>query len=679
MTARTPAFLFAVLFLGTSPAGAALPDRDAQEAEVRTEGNASTLVRVDVAGPHDSPPSLLGASKLARARGFDWWTSRHFALRTDCPAERARGFLELLELAYPHYVRLAGREPGAGGKGRLAVTYGATRQTMLKAMAADLGYEWDFEGGGMTLEGYFCAYAYPSGGLEYHQRYIVLHECAHLVFAVLNGTTFSLPGWANEGAADSVSHHVYDSATRTLRVHVLDKATTHNYLDEGLSELGHPPASLERVVREGGLGRGSCFLAFQYFHRDPAGEREYCAWRDEAFRLDPKDPGRDRKAADMMGRRFGGWQALNSSFKAWLGRLRPTFHYVTWGWEQDGDTLWSRYNSGEYAQTDVDLPPGEKPAPGPLRLDYPPAAPSPLVGKVRRGGATPSVGFVVDLARSPDKGQAGIGMGTVSGSHPVPFGPGELSADPGGRIPGLTLTSWRLDSVRGGGTAWEDLSLGATLTGGAEPRISLGEKGSLTAKSGGNFAVEWSGWLKIPSAGTYSFATGSDDGSWLLVGNRLVVDNGGYHAYRLRKGAVRLPKGRHQLKVRFFQGKGERALRAGYAPSPMPGSLKVLVEEGRRLVIDGSDLECGTSRSDLPAPLVAAARNGERRMGVTVVVGRKALEVTVRAGSESHFSFLPLSARARGRILQRPLCLLAREGEFGITPCFDDGREAPPG
>src|SRR5262245_48779462 len=39
------------------------------------------------------------------------------------------------------------------------------------------------------------------------------------------------------------------------------------------------------------------------------------------------------------------------------------------------------------------------------------------------------------------------------------------------------------------------------------------------------FSVSWSGALFVARDGTYTFATDSDDGSWVYVDRKLVVDN----------------------------------------------------------------------------------------------------------------------------------------------------------
>ena len=67
------------------------------------------------------------------------------------------------------------------------------------------------------------------------------------------------------------------------------------------------------------------------------------------------------------------------------------------------------------------------------------------------------------------------------------------------------------------------------------------------------FSVRWTGFLTVGRPGLYTFTTTSDDGSQLLVDNRLVVDNGGMHSLATRSGSVRLDRGPHTVQLRYVQ------------------------------------------------------------------------------------------------------------------------------
>ncbi len=77
-----------------------------------------------------------------------------------------------------------------------------------------------------------------------------------------------------------------------------------------------------------------------------------------------------------------------------------------------------------------------------------------------------------------------------------------------------------------------------------------------------NFAVEYTGYIKIPSDGIYTFYTNSDDGSKLYIDNMLVVTNDGDHAPQERSGIKLLKAGFHPFKVTFYQAGGGMTLDA---------------------------------------------------------------------------------------------------------------------
>jgi hypothetical protein len=67
-----------------------------------------------------------------------------------------------------------------------------------------------------------------------------------------------------------------------------------------------------------------------------------------------------------------------------------------------------------------------------------------------------------------------------------------------------------------------------------------------------NFYVRWTGVLKVPKDGSYTFYLNSDDGSRLFVDGKQVVDNGGTHDMSEKSGDVELKAGDHDIKAEFF-------------------------------------------------------------------------------------------------------------------------------
>lgn len=67
-----------------------------------------------------------------------------------------------------------------------------------------------------------------------------------------------------------------------------------------------------------------------------------------------------------------------------------------------------------------------------------------------------------------------------------------------------------------------------------------------------NFFVAWTGVIRVPADGKYTFHLESDDGSRLYIDGKEVVDNSGTHDMVEASGRAELKAGDHELKVEFF-------------------------------------------------------------------------------------------------------------------------------
>lgn len=74
------------------------------------------------------------------------------------------------------------------------------------------------------------------------------------------------------------------------------------------------------------------------------------------------------------------------------------------------------------------------------------------------------------------------------------------------------------------------------------------------------FAIQALATLTIPTAGSWTFSTRSDDGSVLRINGAIVVDNDGLHSSTTRSGTVTLAAGTHDLDLRWFDRSGESML-----------------------------------------------------------------------------------------------------------------------
>jgi hypothetical protein len=78
--------------------------------------------------------------------------------------------------------------------------------------------------------------------------------------------------------------------------------------------------------------------------------------------------------------------------------------------------------------------------------------------------------------------------------------------------------------------------------------------------------------LNMPIDSDRDFIMVCDDGCVLYVDDQLVVNADGLHVVEAVMGTVRLTKGAHQLRVRYFQGPGDGALMLGWKKAGAPVS-----------------------------------------------------------------------------------------------------------
>ena len=98
------------------------------------------------------------------------------------------------------------------------------------------------------------------------------------------------------------------------------------------------------------------------------------------------------------------------------------------------------------------------------------------------------------------------------------------------------------------------------------------------AKRGTDFAISFEGYIDIKVKGIYTFYLGSDDGSVLLIGPAVIVNNDGPHGMRWKKGSIYLDKGIYPLKLKFFQLGGPYHLKVlmegpGIPKGPIPDNM----------------------------------------------------------------------------------------------------------
>lgn len=95
-----------------------------------------------------------------------------------------------------------------------------------------------------------------------------------------------------------------------------------------------------------------------------------------------------------------------------------------------------------------------------------------------------------------------------------------------------------------------------------------------------DFAARFTGLIRIPRAGNYTFILGVDDGARLTIGNTVVVEVVGAGELTEAAGAIDLPAGALPIEIEYFQAVGDSELRLS---SIRPG-------EGIESLVPPSDL-----------------------------------------------------------------------------------------
>ncbi|NOS70648.1 MAG: hypothetical protein HOP33_12050 [Verrucomicrobia bacterium] len=88
------------------------------------------------------------------------------------------------------------------------------------------------------------------------------------------------------------------------------------------------------------------------------------------------------------------------------------------------------------------------------------------------------------------------------------------------------------------------------------------------------FYVRWTGNLRVPKDGKYTFFLESDDGSRLFIDGKQVIANGGRHHMTEKSGEVELTAGRHSIKVEYFENEVDAGCIFSWQP---PSGAKVVV------------------------------------------------------------------------------------------------------
>jgi len=181
-----------------------------------------------------------------------------------------------------------------------------------------------------------------------------------------------------------------------------------------------------------------------------------------------------------------------------------------------------------------------------------------------------------------------IPIGTPSRKYTLPgltqFLENPLAVRPGGRMPHLNLTSGEAKDIAS--FLLNDLDIAAGLqfayyegTWDTLPDFSklqprrTGDAANFdltVARRRDNFALRFDGTISLPKDGDYLFLIGSDDGSRLLIDEKVAVDNNGIHPFAQKRKKVAMKAGLHSVAVEYFEQGGDESLQVDFEGPGMP-------------------------------------------------------------------------------------------------------------
>lgn len=118
--------------------------------------------------------------------------------------------------------------------------------------------------------------------------------------------------------------------------------------------------------------------------------------------------------------------------------------------------------------------------------------------------------------------------------------------------------------------------------------------------SANTFSVEWSGKIKIPTSGEYTFYTYSDDGIRLYVNNQKVIENWTDHSPTENAGRITLNEGEYPIYIQYYENTGQAVAKLYWSAN---GISKQIVPS-TNLIPDGAS-NGGVSETPSTTPSVS--------------------------------------------------------------------------
>ncbi|OCQ22691.1 hypothetical protein A7985_01655 [Pseudoalteromonas luteoviolacea] len=374
------------------------------QVDIDVSGRVSTLNHIDIQFVGKQIPRTFSDGKITNSRGYNWWVSKHFALKSDLPEDKVYLYLELLEMSYPHYVELFGMEPSNIENQRIAVVYGSSRDRVREAMLDD-GFLRGVHthAGGETMFYNRAGYSFPSHR-QHHQRYIVIHETMHAFHMALNGHSTWAPNWITEGMADAIASHTYDPMLKQLNVMVFDRAPM-NYLTLGLKQYHEDnQPSFEQINDDPKLKRGLNFFIVHFLLSDPTRYHYFKRYLRTLMDANPDSEQTLPTANRLLKATFPDWQALESQFAQFIQSSQPSFYIVKGPWEQNGAGYFLRSDKRDVLHR-LDILANNSSEQ--VKLDFPAPLAHPLIAPVKPDTLSALIDFEPEQVT---RGQLGLGL-----------------------------------------------------------------------------------------------------------------------------------------------------------------------------------------------------------------------------------------------------------------------------
>ncbi|QBG37356.1 hypothetical protein [Litorilituus sediminis] len=392
----------------------AIPAPTDMVADVVTNARVSTVNHIDVAYVGKQIPFTFSDGKVDNTEGFDWYVSKHFALKTDYPAERAKFFLELLELSYPYYVEYFGMEPANIDQQRIASTY-ATSNDKLRTAMFDDGFNRGIHhtAGGEAMYYNWVGYSFPTERPQ-HQRYIAIHETMHSYQMALGNYPWT-PSWHGEGLGDSAANHNFNSKKKQLTVFGHD-VPIFDMMSWGLASYKkYQQPTIVDIHNRKRFDRGLNVLFTQFMYNNPEYSQYMKVYHQEIMRLQTDSRA---KSLEVLQAVVPDWAELERNFAAWVADIDETHVVASRGqWEMDGNMFYKRKSNYDYAPQRVGftMTPAEQPSYRPFMIDFPSPDASDLLLPAKRGVEQPTLAYLLTYKKaSLAQGKLGMSLGVKS-------------------------------------------------------------------------------------------------------------------------------------------------------------------------------------------------------------------------------------------------------------------------